>query len=520
MNEGGVLVDRTAQYAADSDLGFSMGLLDLVDSRKVVPADVNNDGLIDLVTCATNLGTESSNPKYLSHPRVYINKGFDGGGNWLGFRFEDARIPTLLGANGQLAAPRFCSIAAGDVTGDGYADLYAVQYHGTETGFGDNPNNTSGDRLFINDGNGFFTDSGTSRMDQSMLNSAFGTETKIVDINRDGTKDVVKCSTLGGSGNSAAYNNPANIGFFNILHVFPSGSPYHIDVGDLNNDGKLDSVVSDDGADHYAFNTGNDALGRVVWGPSKTFAFVSGGDDGFGSENHIKDLNNDGWADVIISDVDHDFSGCGRRAHIYHNPGGVAGDMNIQLKEEAGTNGWRGANGIFPSDLTGTFDEAIFDVDNDGDMDIVFGRCAGTFVWLNQESNCTLTKYGAPVANSTGLPALIDSTGTTSLTHNDWVLRSKQTPANKTCLFIYGTAQVAPVPFGDGVREIGGTIERMATTNTGPNGEVAFPANFTSSPLNALVPGDTRYFMLWFRDPAGGPNHFNGSSALAATVCP
>jgi hypothetical protein len=172
------------------------------------------------------------------------------------------------------------------------------------------------------------------------------------------------------------------------------------------------------------------------------------------------------------------------------------------------------------SDLGGTFDEAVFDIDNDGDMDIVFGRCAGTFVWLNQESSCTLTKYGTPVANSTGLPALIDFTGTTSLAHNDWVLKSSQCPHNKTCLFIYGTTQIAPVPFGNGVREIGGTIKRMSVTTTDANGNVAFPVDWIESPQNSLVPGDTRYWMLWFRDPQGGPAGYNGSSALAATVCP
>src|SRR5437762_1414054 len=36
INDGtGVLVDRTAQYGVDSDFAGSMGLLDLVDSRKV-----------------------------------------------------------------------------------------------------------------------------------------------------------------------------------------------------------------------------------------------------------------------------------------------------------------------------------------------------------------------------------------------------------------------------------------------------------------------------------------------------
>ena len=100
------------------------------------------------------------------------------------------------------------------------------------------------------------------------------------------------------------------------------------------------------------------------------------------------------------------------------------------------------------------------------------------------------------------------------------MLKVAQAPHNKTCLYIYGTSQIAPVPFGDGVREIGGTIKRMATTTTDSTGYLSFPAHFTTAPLNTLVPGDTRYFMLWYRDPAGGPNGFNGSSALAATMCP
>jgi hypothetical protein len=409
-----------------------------------------------------------------------------------------------------------------DVTGDGSPDIYCVQYHGTVTGFPDNPNNTHGDRLLVNDGTGFFTDSGTSRMSQTMLDSHFGAECKIADMNGDGAPDVMKCSTRTSPVNlSIAYNHPASIGVFDLFQQFnPSGSPYHIDVGDLNNDGKLDLVITDDGSDRFLFNTGNDALGRVVWSPPNLFAFVSGADEGFGSECHIADLNNDGWADVVISDFDHDLAGCARHARIYHNPGGSVGSTAIQLVEEAGTSGWRGAEGIFPADVAGTFDEAIFDLDNDGDVDIVFGRCAGTSVWLNQESSCTLTKYGTPVPNSTGLPALIDFSGTTSTSHGDWVLKASQAPHNKTCLFIFGTAQSPPVPFGDGVREIGGTIKRMSVTTTDSTGHVSFPADFTSAPLNALMPGDTRYFMLWFRDPAGGPHGYNGSSALAATICP
>jgi hypothetical protein len=60
----------------------------------------------------------------------------------------------------------------------------------------------------------------------------------------------------------------------------------------------------------------------------------------------------------------------------------------------------------------------------------------------------------------------------------------------------------------------------MATTSTDANGNNSFHADFTSAPLNALVPGNTRYFMLWYRDPQGGPAGYNGSSALQATMCP
>ena len=39
---------------------------------------------------------------------------------------------------------------------------------------------------------------------------------------------------------------------------------------------------------------------------------------------------------------------------------------------------------MFSSDMTGTYDIAVFDVDNDGFSDIVTGRCVGTFVWMNE----------------------------------------------------------------------------------------------------------------------------------------
>src|SRR6185295_3735940 len=100
-------------------------------------------------------------------------------------------------------------------------------------------------------------------------------------------------------------------------------------------------------------NTGTDALGRAMFPVSRVFSFPTQaqyGDDGFGSQSLITDLDNDGWKDVLISDVDVDIDGCGRRLHIYHN---LANPPNVSLREEAqlasGSSGWKGAVGLLPS---------------------------------------------------------------------------------------------------------------------------------------------------------------------------
>src|SRR5690606_31413607 len=118
MNEGGVLVDRTVEYATLSDDG-SQGFLDLTNDRDVTIADFNGDGWLDFVTCPA---LNQSLPKTISHPRIYINLGNDENGNWLGFRYEESRIPQMP------QAPNGCGIAAGDVTGDGFPDIYIVDY--------------------------------------------------------------------------------------------------------------------------------------------------------------------------------------------------------------------------------------------------------------------------------------------------------------------------------------------------------------------------------------------------------
>ena len=109
MNENGVLTDRTASLASASDVGGDNGFLTPTNDRDVVITDVDQDGWMDVVTATT---LSPNQPKHISHPRIYMNLGNDGMGNWQGLRHEDARFPQLLLAGGSASWPRFCGTRA------------------------------------------------------------------------------------------------------------------------------------------------------------------------------------------------------------------------------------------------------------------------------------------------------------------------------------------------------------------------------------------------------------------------
>lgn len=373
MNVAGVLTDKTAQFASAADVAGDQGFLTPTNDRDVVVVDVDGDGWQDVVTAVV---ISFGDPKHLSHPRVYRNLGDDVNGNWLGLRFENGRIPQLF-AGAVAAAGNACGIAAGDIDGDQDEDLFLVDYDS-----GEPANQDTGHRLLINDGNGFFSDQSATRLTANMIASAFGTAGSIADMNGDGWKDIVR------SQNGPAdvyYNNPNNVGSFNLLQNAYTGSAYFVGTGDLNKDGRIDIAIGDDVSDVVRYNTGVDALGRVIWSTQVPYKFLSGGDDGFANQMVIDDLDGDGWNEVVQTDFDVQGGGCDRYTHIYHNPGGTVGS-NIQLiheRENATPNAWLGAPGLKYLDLNGTFNAAVFDVDNDGDKDMVLGRCSGTFVWTN-----------------------------------------------------------------------------------------------------------------------------------------
>lgn len=395
MNEGGVLTDRSSTLTTSTVPGSS-GFLDATNDRDVEIADVDGDGWLDVITCTT---LTAGMPEYIRANRVYINQGMSGG-VWQGLLFDDAnRIDDAAWGNGE---HRFCAVSAGDIDGDGDEDLYYGDYEQ-----GGSRSIDVNDRLLINDGSGYFTDQSATRMSLVMLESSFGMQVKIADMNGDGKLDILKDDALNTpQAISVSYNDGAVEGQFSTYDLPYGNAPYHFATGDLNNDNRLDIIVSDDGQDRYILNLGNNAAGLATFSPTIAFTYSGGGsDDGFGGNNLIADLDNDGWNDAIVTDVDVDIAGCSRRTHIYRNLGNAP---NVTLQEQIVSG--QVVGGITAGDLQGTHDIAVFDINGDGFLDMVVGRCTGTQIYINDPP------VGLTFSFVGGLPSMIAPNTTQAVT--------------------------------------------------------------------------------------------------------
>ncbi len=331
LNQSGVLTDQTATYIPE--------FLDQTNDRDVILADVNNDSWLDIITAAA---CNNCNPAGITDDsRLYLNLGDGGGGPWLGY---DSPVVLIGGGN------NFCGVAAGDVSGDGYVDLFFVSY-----------NDTFEDQLLINEGvanPGSFVN-GNSRMTGAMRDSGFGTAAWIVDMDLDGDLDIVKSE----NGPVKMMRNNADVNF-DMLDPTYGGAAYHVTTGFLNGDGLLDLIISDDGIDRYILNNGN-----LLNGAADSSTAFPGETNGFGSDSLTVDLDNDLNNDVVIADVDVDVPGCTRVSDILRNTGGgnfVSDTANI-------------TQGL----LTGVHDFAIFDLNGDTFLDIVIGKCDSTVILVN-----------------------------------------------------------------------------------------------------------------------------------------
>jgi len=122
--------------------------------------------------------------------------------------------------------------------------------------------------------------------------------------------------------------------------------------------------------------------------------------------------------------------------------------------------------------------------------------------------------------NSTGVGGLLTGIGSGSVGLDNLVLTASQLPINQFGLFFHGASLIGPFPFGDGLRCVGGGIQRFGTVmNSGATGTLIIGPGIAAGA--GIIPVTTRHFQCWYRDP-GGPcaSSFNTTNAFSVTFTP
>jgi hypothetical protein len=169
----------------------------------------------------------------------------------------------------------------------------------------------------------------------------------------------------------------------------------------------------------------------------------------------------------------------------------------------------------------------VGDWDGDGLEDVALGRpsdsSAGTDagaieIW-SDACAAPPENYCSSEANSSGAPAVMGTSGSTSFSANDFSVFASDCPPNQTGIFYMGTNQ-ADITFGNGVRCVGTPIIRYPLTQTGSSGVSTLAVDNQAPPAQGrILQGSTWNWQFWFRDPMGGGVRFDTSDGLRVSFC-
>ena len=359
----------------------------LVNTNTIVAADVNNDGLVDLII---GNAFEEAN-------QLLLNTGDATGDGTTSFQ-TPINLP-----GGEMSTE---TIVAADVNNDGFVDLIIGTFYG------------QANQLLLNTGDA--TGNGTTLF-QTPINLPGGEMSALAivaaDVNNDGLVDLIIGNAFE-EANQLLLNTGDATGNGTTLFQTPINLPgsemstWDIVVTDVNNDGFIDLIIGNYGqVNQLLLNTG-DATGNgttlfqtqnnLPGGEMSTLAIVAAdvNNDGFidliignygqvnqlllntgdafqsainlpGGSTHTTtaivaaDMNNDGLVDLIIGNF-----GAGAMVNqttnqVLLNNAGSGGD---------GTTIFGSAIDIPCSNGTQTWSLAVADMDNDGHLDIVFGN--------------------------------------------------------------------------------------------------------------------------------------------------
>jgi hypothetical protein len=271
--------------------------------------DYDNDGHLDIFFAngarlddPTPKGTipKKDSPKYWN--RLYHQKS-DG-------TFEDVTERAGLTGFGYSTG-----VAVGDYDNDGFEDLYVAGYgRGT---------------LYRNNGDGTFTDVTAAA---GVAGSGWMTSAAWVDYDNDGRLDLVVarymqwdfddilCGFQGKQGfrsychpdlfkpeSLLLFHNDGNGKFTEVSHragIDKPGKGLGLAIADYDHDGFMDILLANDSIAQFLFhNRGNGTFEEV--GLNSGAGLDSNGNTFAGMGVDFEDYNNDGWPDIIITDLSH-----------------------------------------------------------------------------------------------------------------------------------------------------------------------------------------------------------------------
>ena len=274
--------------------------------------DIDNDGDLDIIFAQD----------FNAQPALFVNTG---SGFFVNVTASQLPQITLSSSRAQF----------GDIDNDGDLDIYITS--GTTSRF------TCGQyRVWVNDGDGFYTDETASRL--PIGNVCNNMDCIFGDIDNDFDLDIRTAST--GNNNSRLYRNDGN-GVFTLDSTVPADSScYSYDLGDIDGDGDLDLLGVNGGSGATELLLKNDGNGNFT----NVSGQISPNPNQDDNDSKFFDYDNDGDLDMLIGRL-----GSGGEK-IYNNDG--AGNFTQVA-------------GLITVISDSTLDIMVADLDNDGDLDIV-----------------------------------------------------------------------------------------------------------------------------------------------------